>query len=169
MVGEVIDPFRKKDEADYITKVKRKKLWKLSGKVDIKELVSDRITEHLGLFTFFDNFYKLYEGKFVSPNVINLPKRHLSKNEIFLLSIGPKFIPIPKHINKALIKEKLETYGRKLRLMWHYCNEEREIIISHFKKKSIFNPKQKEPAIEIYLGLLEEEIFSLEKKLSARI
>ena len=65
-----------------------------------------------------------YKGKFVSPNVINLSKRHLSKDEISLLSKGLKFIPTPKHINKALIKEELETYGRKLRLMRHYQNEE---------------------------------------------
>ena len=122
-----------------IVKVKRKKLQKLSGARNIKELVSDRFTEHLGLFTFFGDFSKYceafppditnianlitfgnmfvdlksylnvpansdkvtlkethnhpflekprnattvldgrYEGKFVSPNVINLSKRHLS-------------------------------------------------------------------------------------------
>ena len=106
-----------------------------------------------------------YEGKFVSPNVINLSKRHLSKEEISLLSKGLKFIPTPKHINKARIKEELETYGRKLRLMWHYRNQEREIIINPFKKKSKFNPKRKDAAIEIYLSRLEEEIFALDKKL----
>ena len=78
-----------------------------------------------------------YEGKFVSPNVINLSKRHLSKDEISLLSKGLKFIPTPKHTNKALIKEELETYGRKLKLMWHYCNEEREITINPFKNQNI--------------------------------
>ena len=210
-----------------ITKKKRKKLRKLSGEGDIKELVSERFTEHLSLFNFFDDFSKYceafspditnianlltlgnsfddpknisnvsenfdkvtleeihnhpslekpsnaatlldgrYEGKFVSPNVINLSKRHLSKEEISLLSKGLKFIPTPKHINKARIKEKLETYGRKLRLMWHYRNQEREIIINPFKKKSKFNPKRKDAAIEIYLSRLEEEIFALDKKLS---
>ena len=44
---------------------------------------------------------------------------YLSKDEISLLAKGRKFIPTPKHINKALIKEEFETYGRKLRLMWH--------------------------------------------------
>ena len=34
-----------------------------------------------------------YEGKFASPNVINLSKHHLSKAEISLLSKGLKFIP----------------------------------------------------------------------------
>ena len=186
------------------TKVKRKKLQKLSGEGDIKELVSDRFTENLGLFTFFDDFSQYCEafspditnianlvklgnsfddpnnylnvssnsdkvtleethnhlslekpsnaataldgrceGKFVSPNVINLSKRHLPKGEISLLSTGLKFIPTPKNSNKALIKEELETYGRKLRLVWHHRNEEREIIISPFKKKSKFNPKRR--------------------------
>ena len=107
-----------------------------------------------------------YEGKFVRPNVINLSKRHLSKDEISLLSKGLKFIATPKHINKARIKEEPETYGRKLRLMWHYRNQEREIIINPFKKKPKFNPKRKDAATEIYLSRLEEEIFALDKKLS---
>ena len=50
--------------------------------------------------------------------------------------------------------------------MWHYRNEEREIFINHFKKKSKFNPKRKDTAIEIYLSHLEEKIFSLDKNLS---
>ena len=50
--------------------------------------------------------------------------------------------------------------------MWHYRNQEREIIINPFKKKSKFNPKRKNAAIEIYLSRLEEEIFALDKKLS---
>ena len=95
-----------------------------------------------------------YEVKFVSPNVINLSKRHLSKNEISLLSKGLKFIPTPKHINKALIEEELENYGRKHRLMWHYRNEEPGAIINRFKKKSKFNLKQKDTAIEIYKKLV---------------
>ena len=78
-----------------------------------------------------------YDGKFVGPNVINFSKRHLSKDEISFLSKGLKFIPTHKNINKALIKEELETYGRKLRLMWHYCNEEREITINPFKNQNI--------------------------------
>ena len=42
-----------------ITNVKRKKLLKLSGERDIKELVSDRFTEHLGLFTFLTTFLSI--------------------------------------------------------------------------------------------------------------
>ena len=53
--------------------------------------------------------------------------------------------------------------------MWHYRNEEREITISPFKKKSKFNPKRKDTTIEIYLSRLEEEIFSLDKKLHSNL
>ena len=90
----------------------------------------------------------------------------MSKDEISLLSKSLKFIPTPKHTNKALIKEELETYGRKLKLMWHYRNEKREITINPFKQKSKFNPKRKDTDIEIYLSRLEEKIFSLDKRLS---
>ena len=77
-----------------------------------------------------------YKGEFVSPNIINLSKSHLSKDEISLLSKGLKFIPAPKQINKVLIKEEFETYGRKHRLMLHYRNEEQKITINPFQKKS---------------------------------
>ena len=136
---------------------------------DFDKVTLDETCNHLSLekpsnaVTLLDG---RYEGKFLSRNVINLSKRHLSKDEISLLSKGLKFIPTPKHINKARIKEELETYGRKLRLMWYHRNEEREIIINIFKKKSKFNPKRKYATIEIYLSRLEEEIFSLDKKLS---
>ena len=55
------------------------------------------------------------KGKFLSPNVINLSTRILSKAEISFLSKGLKFIRIPPSVNKALIKE--ECFGRKLRLL----------------------------------------------------
>ena len=77
-----------------------------------------------------------------------------------LFSKGLKFITSLKHINKALITEELETCDKKLRLMWHYCNDKREIIINRFKNNSKFNPKRKDAAKEIYLSRLEEEIFS---------
>ena len=57
------------------------------------------------------------KGKIVNPNVINLSTRILSKAEISLLSKGLKFIPTPTSVNKALIKEELECFGRKLRLL----------------------------------------------------
>ena len=49
---------------------------------------------------------------FISPNVINLSTRILSKAEISLLSKDSKFIPTPTSVNKALIKEELERFGK---------------------------------------------------------
>ena len=57
------------------------------------------------------------KGKFVSPSVINLSTRILSRAEISLLSKVLKFIPTPTSVNKALIKEELECFGRKLPLI----------------------------------------------------
>ena len=58
--------------------------------------------------------------------------------------------------------EELEAYGRKLRLMWHFRNDERELSYDPFKKKPKFDLKRKEAAIELYLNHLEEEISSLD-------
>ena len=58
-----------------------------------------------------------YDGKFVSANIIKLSSRHLSKNKVSLLSKGLKLVPTPKHIKKAKIKDEIEAYGSKLRIM----------------------------------------------------
>ena len=106
-----------------------------------------------------------YDRKFVSANIINLSSRHLSKDEVSVLSKGLQFVPTLKHINKAKIKEEIEVYDRKLRLMWHFRNDHREFDVNPFKKKSKFNLKG-DAAIEMYLSHLEEEIFSLDGKIS---
>ena len=106
-----------------------------------------------------------YEGKSVSTNVINLSRRHLSKDEISLLSKGLKFVPTPKHVNKAKTKEEIEVHRRKLRLMWDFRNKHREFDANPFRKKSKFNPKGN-AAIEMYLSRFEEEILSLDEKTS---
>ena len=103
------------------------------------------------------------KGKFVGPNVINLFTRILSKAEISLLSKDLKFIPTPTSVNKVLIKEELEYFGRKLRLLWHSRNGE-SIAISNPFKKSTFSPKV--AAIELYLSRLEEEIMAIDTTLS---
>ena len=57
--------------------------------------------------------------------VINLSRRNLSSAEISLLSKGPKFVLTANKIGQAKLKRKLEEYGRKLRLMWHFRNDSR--------------------------------------------
>ena len=98
-----------------------------------------------------------YEGNFVSANVINLSSSHLFKDEVPLLLEGLKSVTTPKHINKAKIKEEIEVYGKKLKLMWHVQNDDGELDIKPLKKKSKFNPEG-DAVIEIYLGRLEEDV-----------
>ena len=74
------------------------------------------------------------DGNFVSANVINLSSHPLSKDKISLFSKGIKFFPTPKHVNKSKIKEEIEVYGSKLRLMWHFGNGHREFDVNPFQK-----------------------------------
>ena len=69
----------------------------------------------------------------MSPNVINLSKQNLTKDEIFLFLKGFQFVPTPKHVNKALLSEELENFGRKLRLKWYFCNDEGQFNINGLK------------------------------------
>ena len=102
------------------------------------------------------------EGKFVSQNVINLSRRNLSAAEISLLSKGLKFVPTANRIDRAKLKTELEQYGRKLRLMWHFRNDEKTFSADQFKPKSTFNPKNKDAIIETYLSCLEERLLDIE-------
>ena len=68
MVSEVIDPFGKKDEEYYYEK--KKEIAEVIREGDIKELVSERFTEHLSLFNFFDDFSKYCEA--FSPDITNI-------------------------------------------------------------------------------------------------
>ena len=102
------------------------------------------------------------EGKFVSKNVINLSRRNLSSAEISLLSKGLKFVPTANKIDQAKLKRELEEYGRKLRLMWHFRNDERPFSQERFKPKSTFNPRNKDAVIETYLSCLEERLLDIE-------
>ena len=68
-------------------------------------------------------------------------------------------------LNKAKIKE-LKVFGRKLRLMWYFRNDDRETIINPFQKKSEFNPKRNDASLEIYLSRLEEEILNIDPNIN---
>ena len=102
------------------------------------------------------------EGKFVSKNVINLSKRNLSRSEISLLSKGLIFVPSANKIDRAKFKRELEEYGRKLRLIGHFRNDERTFSADKFRPKSSFNPRNKDTIIETYLSSLEERLLDIE-------
>ena len=103
--------------------------------------------DHQDIYTAFYKELRL-EGKFVSKNVFNLSRRNLSPPEISLLSKGLKFVPSANKIDRAKLKRELEEYGRKLRLMWHFWNDERTFTAEKFRPKSSFNPRNKDTIIE---------------------
>ena len=55
----------------------------------------------------------------------------------------------------------MEIFGRKLRLKWHYRNDNRIFDPKTFKPKSKFNPPKGDAAIELYLSRLEEKLLNL--------
>ena len=59
------------------------------------------------------------KGFLVSENVVNLSNRKLSKAEVSLLSKCLRFCPTPNSVDKSVLKEELEKFGRALRLKWH--------------------------------------------------
>ena len=124
-----------------------------SGKVDKVTNESENVAMFRG---------NRLEGKFASKNVINLSRRNLSSAEISLLSKGLKFVPTANKIDQAKLKRELEEYGRKLRLMWHFRNDERPFCKDRFKPKSTFNPRNKDAVIETYLSCLEERLLDIE-------
>ena len=95
------------------------------------------------------------ESKFVSENFVNFSRKNLSSPEISLLSKGLKFVPTANKIDEAKLKRKLEEYGRKLRLMWHFRYDERPFFQETFKPESTFNPRNKDTVIETHLSYLE--------------
>ena len=58
------------------------------------------------------------------------------------------YIYIYIHFNKALLREELENFGRKLRLKWFFRNDERQFNINPFKQKSKFNPGKNDAEIK---------------------
>ena len=101
--------------------------WRNNDIVDGTENLSEpgkQLDNHQGNNTASLNKTRL-EWKFVGKNIINLSKRNLSRSEISLLSKGLKFAPSANEIDRAKLKREMEEYGRKLRLMWHFRNNER--------------------------------------------
>ena len=96
---------------------------------------------------------------------MNLSRRELSEEDISLLSKGLKFSPTPTDIDKAQLKSDLEVYKKRMRLRWHFRNQEENFTPDNsdnqFKVKSTWQPPKDDPVLENYLSLLEEEVMSV--------
>ena len=79
--------------------------------------------------------------------------------EIPLLSKDLKFAATA---NQSKLKREFEEYGRKLRLVWHFRNDERLFSQERFKPISTFNSRRKDTVTETYLCCLEERLLDIE-------
>ena len=75
-----------------------------------------------------------------------------------MLPKGLKFVPTANKIDRAKLKTELEEYGRKIRVMWHFRNDDPSFVADGFRPKSSFNPRNKDVIIETYLSCLEERL-----------
>ena len=55
-----------------------------------------------------------------------------------------KFVPTTRYVDQAALKQDLEQFGRRLRLAWFFRNDERDFVSDPFKKRSNFNPKNRD-------------------------
>ena len=78
------------------------------------------------------------------------------------MSKGLTFVPTANIIDRVKLKTELEEYGRKLRLMWHFRNDESSFVADRFTRKSSFNPRNKDVIKETYLSCLEERLLDIE-------
>ena len=120
-----------------------------------------QLDNHQDSNTTFLNKTRL-KGKFVSKNVINLSRKNLSRSEISLLSKGLNFVQLANKIIRAKLEREMEEYGRRLRLMWHFRNDERTFSTDKFRWKSSFDPRNKDAIIETYFSCLEERLLNIE-------
>ena len=104
-------------------------------------------------------------GRFVSGNVVNLSRKELSAEDISLLSKGLKFSPTPTDIDNAKLKGDLEAFKRRMRLRWHFRDNEDSFSEDNnenkFRIKSSWQPPKEDPVLENYLSLLEKEVMSV--------
>ena len=73
-----------------------------------------------------------------------------------------KFVSLANKIFRANLKRELGEYGRKLRLIWHFRNDEWTFSTDKFRPKSSFNARNKDTIIESYLSCLEERLLDIE-------
>ena len=90
----------------------------------------------------------------------------MTEAEISLLSKGLNYCPTPGDIDKSKVKHDLEAFGRRLRLKWHFRDDEEGFSNNPFKKKSTFNPKG-DAIIEIYLSIIEDKILEISEQKNA--
>lgn len=61
-----------------------------------------------------------------------------------------KVLKLFLRLNISIIREELKNFGRKLRLDWFFRNDECQFNANPLKRKSKFNLRRKDAALEIF-------------------
>ena len=107
-----------------------------------------------------DNQAVIFENRlksnFVSKNVVNFTKRNINDAETSLLLKGLNSALTCNNIDKSKHKMELETFGITLCLKFNFHNENKDI------HRDMFNPRNKDAAIELDLSSLREKVMKVE-------
>ena len=144
------DVIEEKDlENDSSVEIRDASTSSLDNRLNVKDNVAKMLNNRL-------------QGNFASENVVNFSRWNLADSGIFLLSEGLNFVPTSNTKDKAKLKTELDALDRVLRLKWHFRKEENEFDLDQFKPKSIFNLRNKDAAIKVYMSSLEEKLMKIE-------
>ena len=99
---------------------------------------------------------------FCNETVLNLSRKVLTETEIRVLEKGLGFAPTPTKINESDLKRDFNEFSRKMRCKWYFRNEDTEKFLEKpaFNIKSNWNLPNDQPAFEIFLSKLDNEVFS---------
>ncbi|KAJ8047191.1 hypothetical protein HOLleu_06129 [Holothuria leucospilota] len=80
-------------------------------------------------------------------NVLNVSDRFLTSDEVFLLSKGIKFCPMPLNLDSIQFQRDLDAFKRRLRLFEYFHSSDENgdhtsLEIPHFRNKSVWKPPE---------------------------
>ena len=94
--------------------------------------------------------------------VINISSVALSEGEKTLLSRGLSFCPTPPSVNTFQLQYDLRVFYRRLRLREYFLDEERNVNRERnpfrLKNSTWMPPRNREPALETYIQVLDENL-----------
>ena len=84
--------------------------------------------------------------------VVNLSSTNLSKHEIEVLEMGPKFCPVPKSLNKEMLESDVKEGCRKVRLkeFFHDKSDGLDIVPKFYKPTGFEPPTGRNKVLDLY-------------------
>ena len=101
------------------------------------------------------------KGHFCSDTIFNLSYMVLSDAEIKIVEEGLDFAPIQRKINEPELRKDFEEFFRHIKIKRHFRNEPTSGFsnIPAFAPKSAWKPPKGAPNLEVFLSLVESDLF----------